>query len=68
MSGYFFIASRKAAIQAFWLAAVGWAETIATLPLPPMDFASPSAPNLPTDSSVAWLTRNGRASGAESAS
>ena len=50
------------------MAAVGWAETIATLPLPSRSLASPSAPNLPTDSVVAWLTKNDRPSLPESAS
>src|SRR5260370_279416 len=66
--GDFFSSSRKAAIQAFWFAAVGWAETMATFPLYPITSASLPAPHLPTDSVVAWLTKNGRPAGAESAS
>lgn len=45
--------SRKAAIQAFWLAAVGCADTIATLPWLPITSASLTAPNRPTESVVA---------------
>ena len=60
--------SRNAAIQAFWLAAVGWADTMAIWPLLPMASASLTAPNRPTELVVAWLTKNGRASTAESAS